>query len=194
MNLIWTLCCRRLESLVDTKRIFTFPSFFRYCLSHFSAQVSFLPQEIWITGVLYAFKPHFVFIIFFVESISKHTLVQLHFKCFWASKTKNIGISFRCHIPQCDNADQKSYTQNWLNFTTPITNDIPEKCTQYQFQGDDDYMQYVNHQCSRQVSFFFAQIDHEVFKNSLVIHILIENFGWDQWDASMNGIVVWQLP
>lgn len=84
---------------------------------------------------------------------------QNNILCFWASKylKKNVIITFRCRIPQCENnnAGQDLYTQEWLNFTTPFSNDIPEKCIQYHFQGDDDdYMQYVNHQCARQVGFF----------------------------------------
>ncbi|KAJ6636135.1 Solute carrier family 22 member 6-A [Pseudolycoriella hygida] len=56
----------------------------------------------------------------------------------------------RCRIPQCDKPNTNTYAQDWINFTIPFRNDVPEKCIQYDFQGDADFMQYVNHQCSSQ--------------------------------------------
>lgn len=70
----------------------------------------------------------------------------------YISENKYLKIStFRCRIPQCDHAEVDLYIPDWLEFTTPFTkNKVPEKCLQYQFDGDNDFMQYVNHQCSRQ--------------------------------------------
>ncbi|XP_037031646.1 organic cation transporter protein-like [Bradysia coprophila] len=56
------------------------------------------------------------------------------------------NLDYRCRIPQCDNAGSDLYKQDWLNFTTPLGS----KCTQYQFHGDDNYMEYVNNQCRGQ--------------------------------------------
>lgn len=64
--------------------------------------------------------------------------------------TTLVQCVFRCRIPQCDNAGSDLYNLNWLNFTTPRINDVPSKCTQYHFQGDANYMEYVNKQCREQ--------------------------------------------
>ncbi|KAG4070683.1 hypothetical protein HA402_013603 [Bradysia odoriphaga] len=53
----------------------------------------------------------------------------------------------RCRIPQCDNGGSDPYKHDWLKFTTPSVDGVPSKCTQYQFRGDDNYMEYVNNQC-----------------------------------------------